>query len=472
MEVKLLGQTSKKILEERIKIVAASGKLSRFPGNVFESIESCDDFDKNLKLIERIIKMGHESIIDYDYLVFGLKDVSPVMEQILIKERIISFTIKSRREVDFSKVGYYIPNFRDEFGNVLKNNKDLQEKYIKHMNSLFDNYAYFIENGINKEDARFILPYCYHSNIIMGCDAHVLKNIIIRLIKGKDSKMAEVKELGEKLFELVKDYVPYLTKLIEESNVETSIENYLETIIEEKPKYELVDGVKLLSCSDNIDETIIKSSLMRLYQLNSDEANNLYVKLKKKIPNFEKDYIISINNDFEKLDFTQVNFRFQISLSLAVLTHLTRHRVHDLLVPDFFPVHNLGYYKVPTSIKNFDEELYHKIFRNNKDIYNYFKEQGVCDEDLIYFHLSGNMVNVVTDMNGKTLAWIARLRCCNKAQWEIRAVAKEMVKLVKEKSEYYSSILGPDCEVKHICKEGKESCGKINMILEKEEVNI
>jgi len=93
-------------------------------------------------------------------------------------------------------------------------------------------------------------------------------------------------------------------------------------------------------------------------------------------------------------------------------------------------------------------------------------EQGCKAEDLVYFHLSGNMVNIVTNMNGKALAWFCRLRRCNKAQWEIHNIANQMQKLVSEKSEHFSKILAPDCEVFRTCQEGRESCGKLEVLLE------
>ena len=62
----------KEELEKRIQKVAAAGKLSRFKGNVFEVLENCNDYEKNLKLIKRIISMGHKSIIEHDYLVFAI----------------------------------------------------------------------------------------------------------------------------------------------------------------------------------------------------------------------------------------------------------------------------------------------------------------------------------------------------------------------------------------------------------------
>ncbi|MDD3392956.1 MAG: FAD-dependent thymidylate synthase, partial [Bacilli bacterium] len=106
MKVKLIGNTTKKSLENRIKIIASAGKLSRFKGNVFEVLEASNDYEKNMNMIKRITDMGHKSIIEHDYLVFALSDVTPIVEQIIIGYRLTSFTIKSRREVDFSKVGF------------------------------------------------------------------------------------------------------------------------------------------------------------------------------------------------------------------------------------------------------------------------------------------------------------------------------------------------------------------------------
>ena len=126
MKIELLGGCTKEELESRVQRVAAAGKLSRFPGNVFEVIESCDDYESNLKLIKRIIKMGHKSIIEHDYLVFALCDVTPIVEQTIIGNRLTSFTIKSRREVDFRNVGFYIPEFRNKDLEIHKDNEILK----------------------------------------------------------------------------------------------------------------------------------------------------------------------------------------------------------------------------------------------------------------------------------------------------------------------------------------------------------
>ena len=192
MKIELLGGYTKEELDLRIKKISAAGKLSRYPGNVFEVLETCNDTEKNIRLIKRIIGMGHKSIIEHDYLVFALCDVTPIVEQTIIGNRLTSFTIKSRREVDFRNVGFYIPNFRDKNMMIHKENETLKEKYIKHMKYMFNTYGNIVDLGINVEDARFILPYSYHSNIIMGLDVRELEKLIVSLVSGTLSDITDL----------------------------------------------------------------------------------------------------------------------------------------------------------------------------------------------------------------------------------------------------------------------------------------
>ena len=210
MKIELLGGYTKEELDLRIKKIATAGKLSRYPGNVFEVLETCNDTEKNIRLIKRIIGMGHKSIIEHDYLVFALCDVTPIVEQTIIGNRLTSFTIKSRREVDFRNVGFYIPNFRDKNMKIHKDNEILKEKYIKHMKYLFNTYGNIVDLGINIEDARFILPYSYHSNIIMGLDVRELEKLIVSLVSGTLSNITDLKDFGNELLSITKQFVPYL----------------------------------------------------------------------------------------------------------------------------------------------------------------------------------------------------------------------------------------------------------------------
>ena len=284
MKIELLGGYTKEELDLRIKRIATAGKLSRYPGNVFEVLETCNDTEKNIRLIKRIIGMGHKSIIEHDYLVFALCDVTPIVEQTIIGNRLTSFTIKSRREVDFRNVGFYIPNFRDKNMKIHKDNEILKEKYIKHMKYLFNTYGNIVDLGINIEDARFILPYSYHSNIIMGLDVRELEKLIVSLVSGTLSNITDLKDFGNELLSITKQFVPYLEESIDKELQKTTIKKpfeYLENLYS-IPKIKIIDKPKMISYTSNPDDVILKSSIMYHYQCDEETANEIFSQCIKK----------------------------------------------------------------------------------------------------------------------------------------------------------------------------------------------
>ncbi|TQI65387.1 FAD-dependent thymidylate synthase [Clostridium sp. KNHs216] len=72
---------------------------------------------------------------------------------------------------------------------------------------------------------------------------------------------------------------------------------------------------------------------------------------------------------------------------------------------------------------------------------------------------------MVCTMNARSLYNFFSHRCCNRAQWEIRAVAVEMLRLVRGVAPHLFKHCGPPC-LRGACPEGKMSCGKINEVRE------
>ena len=72
---------------------------------------------------------------------------------------------------------------------------------------------------------------------------------------------------------------------------------------------------------------------------------------------------------------------------------------------------------------------------------------------------------IVVTMNARSLMNFFRHRCCNRAQWEIKDVADQMLALVKEVAPNLFKIAGPSC-VFGGCPEGKMTCGKIKQVRE------
>lgn len=87
-------------------------------------------------------------------------------------------------------------------------------------------------------------------------------------------------------------------------------------------------------------------------------------------------------------------------------------------------------------------------------------------EDARYIFPNACETKIVFTMNARSLLNFFRLRCCNRAQWEIRELAINMLKLVKEVYPTLFKNAGPGC-LKGPCPEGSMTCGKIKEVREK-----
>ena len=87
-------------------------------------------------------------------------------------------------------------------------------------------------------------------------------------------------------------------------------------------------------------------------------------------------------------------------------------------------------------------------------------------EDARFLLPNAAETKIIITMNARELLHFFRVRCCNRAQWEIRAMAIEMLRLVKQVSPHIFKNAGPGC-VNDKCPEGKMTCGKTAAVREK-----
>lgn len=91
-------------------------------------------------------------------------------------------------------------------------------------------------------------------------------------------------------------------------------------------------------------------------------------------------------------------------------------------------------------------------------LYKHARALGIPHEDCRYFTLQGGHTGFVMTMNTRELRHFFALRCCNRAQWEIRELADKMLELVKEVAPVLFVDAGPGC-VRGRCPEGDKCCG-------------
>lgn len=85
-------------------------------------------------------------------------------------------------------------------------------------------------------------------------------------------------------------------------------------------------------------------------------------------------------------------------------------------------------------------------------------ELGIPAEDARYLLPNAAESKIVITMNVRELLHFFSLRCCNRAQWEIREMAHRMLELARPTAPYIFMDAGAGC-VRGACPEGKMTCG-------------
>ncbi|OGQ07585.1 MAG: FAD-dependent thymidylate synthase [Deltaproteobacteria bacterium RBG_19FT_COMBO_58_16] len=112
------------------------------------------------------------------------------------------------------------------------------------------------------------------------------------------------------------------------------------------------------------------------------------------------------------------------------------------------------------------EKRFNGAVRRLYKLYGELVEGGVPPEDARFLLPNAAATKIIITMNARELLHFYRLRCCERAQWEIRDMATRMLALAKEKAPFIFKDAGPAC-VKGACSEGDMTCGKPREIRQK-----
>ena len=92
------------------------------------------------------------------------------------------------------------------------------------------------------------------------------------------------------------------------------------------------------------------------------------------------------------------------------------------------------------------------------EAYGKLLDAGVPAEDARYLLPNAAETKIVITMNVRELLHFFSLRCCNRAQWEIRDMAHRMLELARPTAPFIFLDAGAPC-VGGTCPEGKMACG-------------
>lgn len=166
-----------------------------------------------------------------------------------------------------------------------------------------------------------------------------------------------------------------------------------------------------------------------------------------------------------------VSFTFGVEGISRALTHqLVRHRVASYSQKSQRYVSETeGFdYILPASINDDSgsAERFHNLMSEISAFYGEMINKGIKAEDARYVLPNACETKIIITMNARELLHFFSLRCCERAQWEIRQMADLMLQKCYETAPLIFKNSGPGC-LSGPCPEGEFTCGKTAEVRQK-----
>src|SRR4051812_7359275 len=149
------------------KTVALAARLCYSPAGIDELRDRMSASDIG-SFLEKIMSLGHESVLEHASFTFGIDGISRVTSHQLVRHRVASYSQQSQRYV----------SHKERFAVVtppsIAANPELAEQFEAQVAALHAAYASLVEAGIPAEDARYLLPNATETKLILTMNAREL----------------------------------------------------------------------------------------------------------------------------------------------------------------------------------------------------------------------------------------------------------------------------------------------------------
>lgn len=139
-------------------------------GRVCYNSESALDKESGEKFVKKLIKMGHESVLEHATLSFMIETDRATANQI-VRHRLLSFSQQSQRYVKYNNLEFIIPE-------GVKEHSDEYEVMINGLKDVELRYKQLIKLGLKAEQARAILPQCTKTTIVVSGNIREIRHVL------------------------------------------------------------------------------------------------------------------------------------------------------------------------------------------------------------------------------------------------------------------------------------------------------
>ena len=154
------------------------------------------------------------------------------------------------------------------------------------------------------------------------------------------------------------------------------------------------------------------------------------------------------------------SFTFSIEEASRAMTHqLVRHRIASYTQQSqrYVTYGTLENYVTPQNITDNAEakKIFEETLEKISETYQKLLKMDIPKEDARFILPNAAKTNIIVTMNARELRHFFNVRCCTRAQWEIRIAAMEMLKQARNAAPALFGNSGPTCVEMGYCPEGK-----------------
>lgn len=189
------------------EIVALGARLCYSRATIDDLTQRVSAKDQS-DFVQKIMGMGHDSVLEHASFTFGVEGVSRVLLAQLTRHRLASFSVQSQRYVSYEHgFGYIVPPKIAALG------QDAADEYARQMDQMHQWYCQWQERlgaagESSNEDARFVLPGACETRLMMTMNVRELRHFFS--LRMCSRAQWEIRALATEMHRLCMEVAPAL----------------------------------------------------------------------------------------------------------------------------------------------------------------------------------------------------------------------------------------------------------------------
>jgi len=426
-------------------ISAAYARISRSPKPVDElRRDACAEVEKARKSNRNIVfEMGHSSVAEHAVFNIDVIGVSRLLVEEIEKFRLCSYTEKSQRYVLFDK-DFVVPEeiaetgLTDLFVSMVSLQNDFYHRLYKRLRPyVFEQNKEVADHPANrsmlegwaKEDARYAISLATETQLGMTINARNLELMLRRL---KAHPLVEARIYSDQLYEVTHRIAPSLIRYTEptiyDRQARRGIQGFVGGLCRsgESPRRDVVMNYATPEADAVTTAALLFASSGLPYAKCWKEAKCMSLRRAKAL--FQSVFENMQSYEAVLRETENVDLQFELILSASCFAQLKRHRMATIVCQNYDPA--LGV-TVPPSVKaiGLQKEFMSMIAKTNR-VYEIIKQKNPAAA--AYVLTNAHRRRVLMKCNARELYHFVRLRADSHAQWDIRQLSENMLKLAQK----------------------------------------